>query len=570
LGPRKGLGRKRDAQRALPSGPLKVQLAVQGGGAKISSLLAVLEAFQESPALKPFTFTRLAGTSAGSIIVTCLAANIRARELRQRLKDGGARDLVRNLFPVPNWLSAVGLALLNRPLWNEKKLGGLLRTELESAGLQELSFAELNKKGKCEVMIVATDLTSSKRVVFDNRGSESLISAILHSCGIPFYYRTSGSTGNVLVDGGITENFPAELLNKELHKYGPVLGIGFKEKTWNPPSGLIGVGSALLNTAMTESTRRARKHIEDGNLFLIDTNVDTFDFQAGFESLAGAEYDLIYEKAQAYFEKVADRLRARHGRGAPNPVVDPKKDLAEMMRRNFEIYCSQQGHVKMRILFASCVVQVNALCELSGDADEERWAGDPDMLSYTIRFEAATEPLYAHRVVLEPTPGTLTASDHTDLGWQNVDNWSLHDKYDQRRRVVVVPAKDDAHPDERVTVLHFADPIEPGSDKAPFTLRFRDSGIAAYPLKERKADTFGLHFQRAEGAIDRAEFVLHLPRRITPVSLKQPSAGSAAPGREMRSGELANYQPQNGFVAYGWVAENIQPGTVLQFEVTLT
>lgn len=62
-----------------------IQLSFQGGGAKIIDLLAAAEAIQEKSASGEIVISRVAGTSAGSIVATLLAFDIKISTLDSSL-----------------------------------------------------------------------------------------------------------------------------------------------------------------------------------------------------------------------------------------------------------------------------------------------------------------------------------------------------------------------------------------------------------------------------------------------------------------------------------------------------
>ena len=148
----------------------------------------------------------------------------------------GVNERLARLFPRPGLRRALLLLLRGSPFWKERPLRDILRQEFRAVGLQDMTLGALKKKHGCQVKIVAADLTNARPVVFES-DSDSLLDAILHSCGVPFYFRLGGKE-QVLVDGGIVENFPVEILTRDAALYGPVLGIAFTEPDRNPPESL--------------------------------------------------------------------------------------------------------------------------------------------------------------------------------------------------------------------------------------------------------------------------------------------------------------------------------------------
>lgn len=98
-----------------PPSPFRLQLAIQGGGAKIVALLAALEVVQKLEADKKIKVTRIAGTSAGAIVGSLFAAGVPMSLVRQRFRDLTPAQLAA-AFP-PLGLNVVTQLGRGKPLW---------------------------------------------------------------------------------------------------------------------------------------------------------------------------------------------------------------------------------------------------------------------------------------------------------------------------------------------------------------------------------------------------------------------------------------------------------------------
>src|SRR4051812_22015903 len=95
---------------------LPIQLALQGGGAKITYLLAALEALQEIERDGALRVTRIAGTSAGAIAGALYAARIDmayARDTFAAHRD----ELLRAFPPTSASVRAAWKLITRRPFW---------------------------------------------------------------------------------------------------------------------------------------------------------------------------------------------------------------------------------------------------------------------------------------------------------------------------------------------------------------------------------------------------------------------------------------------------------------------
>lgn len=100
---------------------MKIQLAIQGGGAKIASLMAVMEAVQSLEVERVLKVSRIAGTSAGSLIGCLFAAGISMQTLRASLLGGVGKSLI-GLFPPPKLRQMVMQPVSGRPFWSTRSL----------------------------------------------------------------------------------------------------------------------------------------------------------------------------------------------------------------------------------------------------------------------------------------------------------------------------------------------------------------------------------------------------------------------------------------------------------------
>lgn len=180
----------------------KIGLALGGGGARGLAhipMLETLDAFGIKPAA-------ISGTSIGSIVGALYASGKNAGQIRERLKqflllkDDSLADRLSKAPHLLTWLSVMRI---------EKGRGGLVNTDnflkflLEEIGVE--TFEEL----EIPLQVVATDFWTGEEVVFD---SGPLRPAIQASMAVPGVFAPVEWDGRVLVDGGIVNNVPFDLL----------------------------------------------------------------------------------------------------------------------------------------------------------------------------------------------------------------------------------------------------------------------------------------------------------------------------------------------------------------------
>ena len=182
----------------------RVGLALGGGGAKGLAHIPMLEALDEL-GIRPH---RISGTSIGAIIGVLYAAGVSGTRIRalveQFLVDRSGND--RNLFGLPKslrWLDFIDPALGS---------GGLLNSDDFMAfigeTIPERSFRDL----EIPLKVVAAELWSGSQVILD---SGPLLSAVQASMAVPGVFPPVERNGHMLVDGGVANPLPFDLLSDE-------------------------------------------------------------------------------------------------------------------------------------------------------------------------------------------------------------------------------------------------------------------------------------------------------------------------------------------------------------------
>src|SRR5256885_377200 len=136
--------------------PIPIQLAIQGGGAKIVFLLAALHAVKRLETRGLLKVTRIAGTSAGAISGALYASGVSMPEAKEYFRS--RRETFASTFPAEQSHTATIWKLWrNKPLWSQD----LLRKALED--LLPKDVRQL-KDLRIPLTIVATDLSELRAV----------------------------------------------------------------------------------------------------------------------------------------------------------------------------------------------------------------------------------------------------------------------------------------------------------------------------------------------------------------------------------------------------------------------
>jgi NTE family protein len=522
------------------SEPKPIQLALQGGGAKIVHLVAALEAVEKLQNVdRVLHVTRIAGTSAGAIAGGLFAAGVPMASVKEALASFG-KDLAR--LPRPGFVRfGSNVVARNRTIGDprvvEEPLNRLLKGK--AAYINDL---------KVPTFIVSADLTTGKSFVADP--GDYVVQAMLDSSALPFYFRLWNHSRGHLVDGGICENLPVEKLKTpDKNKFGPIVAISFSRPQAPDLDGIKNYLLALVDAAIHNSEERSLQHLVPDHIFPIDSAYGTFDFEQALspELGLGDSYDLTRERASSFFGKFIDAQGSTVVGdlwAAQNPDTMHKLAL---------IYRDQHAPFKQKVTLSSLTVQANCLLK-----NGEALHGTPDFVTYRRSFHTLDEPVYCQKL------GFTSAPNSRFLGQASVRATGPDGRVIQTSLVPVANLDDfmsQAIPEAyaadmgRNAVVFFHPPLP--RNTGPYTVLLEEYiEDAMARLKARaKDDLFIGNHERAEGDIGRLELIIKVPRSYGAVTLV-PAEGARNPGRLMTDAELHRHLGPNSFLVKGWVQEN--------------
>ncbi len=179
----------------------RIGLALGGGGARGLAHVLVLQVFDEM-GLKP---SLIAGSSIGALMGAAYASDISAATLRAYILEllGNKREVLRRM-----------ISAKPRQLIDLFEIGPINRAMIEPMGLLEMflprQMAREFRFLRIPLMVLATDFYARKQVVLDQG---PLFPALAASVALPTVFRPQRLQGRVLIDGGITNPLPYDLLN---------------------------------------------------------------------------------------------------------------------------------------------------------------------------------------------------------------------------------------------------------------------------------------------------------------------------------------------------------------------
>ena len=533
---------------------MKIQLAIQGGGARIVSLLGAMNALQnlsktKNPA-EHIEITRIIGTSAGAIAGTLLVAGVDIAAFRDKIKNTVRKELLKELpaIGIKHYASAIA----GKPLWKSTALRRLLTQAFDEVGMKTLQ--DIQKKRHVDVNIVATDLQSEAPVIYRSRDKEeiNIVKALMDSCAIPFYFRTWKETllhqdklvPNTIVDGGIVQNFPCEELLEYEATDGEVFGISFGPYAVSAPSSLMEYNSALLNTAMESATERARRALGSSRVLRIVHRFGTFDFQEALQDIGLVDH----------FDGTRDFVESWFSERVANPRNFIAEDAWQLqdpttMKSLVKMYDSQ--HAPSLLLYEKIVYEVTA----HGLRDSRQ----PDDTITTLEFRTLNDPIYCHRVGLTETKALTDLKSSTFL---------LSGPGDVDIPTGVIPLVD-AGTIETKEVLIFFDRVLP-PNSGPYTLRMIESvqSLSAVLASEQQ-DHIATAGARTDQPIGQYDVVVRLPKRFKDKTLLTPYKSNPLPGKEMSKAKLAPFNNVPDFFPVGWTGKTVPPTEAFGFLLKL-
>jgi NTE family protein len=179
----------------------RIGLALGGGGAKGLAHIQMLEVLDEL-GVRPY---RIAGTSIGAIIGGLYAAGMSGQDIRAQVEqflvdEKQAQD---KLFVLPKslrWLDFIDPMLA---------AGGLLSSDDFISFLGEATPVRRFRDLKIPLQVVAAELQTGKAVILD---SGELLPALQASMAVPGVFPPVQLGGRKLVDGGVANPLPFDLL----------------------------------------------------------------------------------------------------------------------------------------------------------------------------------------------------------------------------------------------------------------------------------------------------------------------------------------------------------------------
>jgi predicted acylesterase/phospholipase RssA len=587
----------------------RIQVAFQGGGARVMHLLAAVETLQSFEKQRFMEITRVAGTSAGSIAATVLSADVDAAAFAKSLIGRLETTLqtLRNSDPIrldilenfdPPKLGWVPSRIVNF-VWRHAKpqakeiletkypdliriLGGqaLYRSAVLREELRHLihDCRRNSTNPECKGLVVLTSNLRGARAQsfffdrFAERNEDAIYEAVIHSCAIPFVFRTPHDLDTTaLVDGGLCENLPCDVLNEDestsgkpeqiIEKYGQIMAIGFKqEKGFEIRKDIQSYLMSLFDTAINNSMLRAKARLKPDAISEIQPSLGTLDFAQMISHGPGSDsYQRIKYETRDWLE------RYLHGVASTDKViynipVNTQPLAAEITRKIATIAEAQRKLDEYEVESHRMVIIGHSL----------EVGASNDLVKVELECVLKSDRLYCMEVFFEGGEGV--SMDLSPIRVEVV-------KPNGTDVPIVVLTGRTSKPLEgsfgwrQVGLIFFTPPLqqEPGQDPRFFVRT--DQRVVALDMAPKEGWDVAL-LESDKKAFNRTEIVVFLPPaagKWNASCLSQFEESQGVEGRIMERGDVArNYHTYNpgGWEGYGLTTGRVEVGQAAILQIS--
>ena len=191
---------------------MKADIVFQGGGVKAIGFVGAICYLEQSG----YKWQRVAGSSAGAIIASLLAAGYSGQDLKNMLMSLDYTKFIDKSKYLPLPLKILKMAV-SKGLYS----GSYLETWIEALlnAKNKTKFKDVSSSGKSNLKIIAADVTKKRLLILPDDikyyGIDpmefKISTAVRMSISIPFYFKPVllkyNNINSYIVDGGILSNY---------------------------------------------------------------------------------------------------------------------------------------------------------------------------------------------------------------------------------------------------------------------------------------------------------------------------------------------------------------------------
>jgi len=280
----------------------KIGLTLSGGGARGLSHIGVLQALEELRV--PIAY--LSGTSMGGVIGGLYASGLTTQELYQAATGGIDWKKVFSTVPpheelslrdkqqLSRFIPGLEVGLSSEQVISSGFLGGqelFLTLHRYTRGIELPDFNQLPIPFKC----VATDINKAEPVVLEKG---NLAMALRATMSVPFAFSPIEIDKHLLVDGGILNNLPVDVVRNMGANLVIAINISSPLGKADQSSSFVTVALQSVDTALVQNTIKSLQSLKHPDV-LIEPNIEEFtsaDFEKA-ELLIQRGYQAVMDKS---------------------------------------------------------------------------------------------------------------------------------------------------------------------------------------------------------------------------------------------------------------------------------
>jgi NTE family protein len=291
-------------------------LVLEGGGVKGLGLVGAYTKLVSAG----YKARRVAGTSAGAIIGSLIAAGMPVEQMLATMKEVDYRK-----FRDEGFVDRLGIGgksaslLFEQGVYEGKYLRDWLLQKLESLGIRTFADLKIDEpwakdipvSQRYKLVVVASDISNGRlaRLPWDyeryglDPDTQLVADAVRASMSIPFFYEPVKLDGNTLVDGGMLSNFPIDLF--ESTPDWPTFGVKLSAQpdanmVANSTKNTFEFAKALLSTMINAHDQM---HVDDPCTASRTMFVETFKIKATDFDITPEEQAQLYVSGQKAAQK---------------------------------------------------------------------------------------------------------------------------------------------------------------------------------------------------------------------------------------------------------------------------
>jgi NTE family protein len=315
----------------VPSNRPAIGIALEGGGAMGLAHIGVLQWFEEHR----IPIDRLSGTSMGSLVGGLYATGTTPAELRTfaisnaflnvfTVQTSYANSSFRRRQDRHEMPQAITIGLRHGPsirnaLLSERGVNEFLTSNLFAYNFDDLDYNRTPIPFRC----VATDLTSLSSVTFDSGPMPQSIRASISIPGV--FPPVLDKRGHYLVDGGILDNLPTDVLKSDLHA-DVVIAVHLEDSPLavGDTSSIVGVLNRAFSAGVVRNVEESKRRadllisVQTGKFTTTDYDKAAEFIAAGYQAAEANRAALLHYALddagwEAYLADRESRRRARPG-----------------------------------------------------------------------------------------------------------------------------------------------------------------------------------------------------------------------------------------------------------------